>query len=361
MQLSNESNNKQRNPNIDFIRIIGMFSIVIHHSIIHNGLFIKFPNNKEIVLINILCMWHVGSFGIISGILRNTHKISNLIYLWIIVFFYSLLFYIIFEKLNILIVNEKLFSNIFPVAYNKYWYFTSYFGITPFIPFINSGISILSQEDIKIYIYFIIVIFFIWTSIAIDSFRLCNGYSTISLIIFYILGSYLGKYIFYKKYSIKYKYFICFLSIITYSFSSFLCYKFYFIMNPSNICKIFKNIFKVGIFSFPILIQVLSIVCIVSQINFPYIIRYIITFIGPLTFDIYLIHENEYIRGIYIANLFSNISDSMKNIPLLIIKKSLYTFFICIIISYIRNYIFRILYIKKISKYLECIIYKIII
>lgn len=358
MLISNKLYKKTRNPNIDFIRVVGMFSIVIHHSLIHGGAFFKYPKNKEIRILNILCMWHVSSFGMISGILRNVHKISNLFYLWITVLFYSLLFYIIFEKFHISIINEKLLSNLFPVVYNKYWYFTSYFGIYPFIPFINSGISSLSQMEVKTYIYFIIGIFFIWTSMTIDSFRLCNGYSTITVLIFYIIGTYLGKYIFYTKYSLKYKYFILLVCLISFLISSILCYRFNLIMNPSNICKKIKNLFNIGIISFPMLIQVLSLIISVSQINFNKIISKIITFIGPLTFDIYLIHENEYIRSNYISKLFNNVSNSIKYIQIIVIKKSLYIYFVCIFIAYIRNFIFRILRIKNISKYFETTIFK---
>ena len=45
------------------------------------------------------------------------------------------------------------------------------------------------------------------------------------------------------------------------------------------------------------ILQTLSIVIIISLIKFNQFISKIIAFVGPLIFDVYLIHENHYIRN----------------------------------------------------------------
>ena len=119
-----------------------MFAIIITHLINHGKAFIKFHKYRtEIILLNIFCMWHVSSFGIISGLVGSkTPKFYNLFYLWIIVLFYTLLFFIIFKQKNISIFRNSSEVIFYPVIQNKYWYFTSYFGIYPFLSFINVGV-----------------------------------------------------------------------------------------------------------------------------------------------------------------------------------------------------------------------------
>ena len=81
-------NKKERNTGIDLIRMIAMYAIVIDHLIIHGKLIKKYKNYKELYLLLIFCFWHINSFAMISGIIGyKTYKYSNLIYLWICVFF----------------------------------------------------------------------------------------------------------------------------------------------------------------------------------------------------------------------------------------------------------------------------------
>ena len=104
LPTSNSNNKRFRNPNIDFLRISGMIAIVIDHLLYHAGGFKKFKY-QELQLLNIICMWHVCSFAIVSGLVGNkTHKFSNLLYLWILVVFYSFLFYIKFIIIGILLL-----------------------------------------------------------------------------------------------------------------------------------------------------------------------------------------------------------------------------------------------------------------
>ena len=174
--LIKKEKGKTRNPNIELVRILGMFIIVIHHLLVHGKALLKYRKYYQIQSLFIICMWHVNSFGIISGIVGNTtHKFSNLFNLWIITIFYLLLFYIIYNRQYTLLKNNYFITNIFPVIYLKYWYFTAYFGIYPFLPFINSGISILPRIVSKKIVYFMIGIFIIWTSYNKDVFGMFSG------------------------------------------------------------------------------------------------------------------------------------------------------------------------------------------
>jgi hypothetical protein len=219
-----KKNEKSRNPNIDFIRIIGMYAIIIHHLLIHGKAMLKYKNYHELKLLNILCHWHVSSFGLISGLSVNkTVKFSNLFYLYIVVVFYSLIFYFKFNNFNILPRHKNRFiSHLFPVIHAKYWYFTAYFGIYPFLPIINKGISILSLIEIKKIIHFMFGIFIILVSYNKDCFYLHYGYSPFSLLILYIFGAYIGRYIFFEKRTVFIRIFIFIFCIIIFMSASLI-------------------------------------------------------------------------------------------------------------------------------------------
>ena len=358
-----KKNNKIRNPNIDFIRILGMFAIIITHLINHGQAIIKFPKyNHELKLLNIFCMWHVSSFGIISGLVGDkSHKFSNLLYLWIVTVFYSSIFCINYNKSNFQKYNVDLINNIFPVSSNRYWYFTSYFGIYPFLSFINSGISTLPKIQSKKCIYFIIGIFIIWASYYNDSFSLNHGYNSFSLLILYTIGCYIGKYLFYRKYFFFFRILICNICCILYILVSFICYCISIKNIFPQIDKKMKKLFRVGINSFPMVLQVFFVIIFISQIKFNKYLTSIITFIAPLTFDIYLIHENTYIRNKYIKTSFNKYSSYLylSKIIILIMRKGIYIFCISLFIAYIRNIIFRIIKIKYLCFYFEIITTKI--
>ena len=358
--ISNQKN-KNRNTNIDFIRIIGMFAIIITHLINHGKPFIKFHKYKsEIILLNIFCMWHVSSFGIISGLVGSkTPKFYNLLYLWITVLFYTLLFYITFKKktTNIFVNSfEKIF---YPVIQNKYWYFSSYFGIYPFLSSINIGISSLTRINSQKCIYFMIGIFFIWNSYYnFDSFSLNKGYSPFSLLIFYTLGVYIEKYIFYIQIKKIYRIIISISCFIIFILISLSCFYINIKNSFPKLSERKKNFFRVGIISFPMIVQVFTLIIFIAQIKFNKVLSRIISIFAPLTFDIYLIHENPFIRNNYVKNSFKFLPNNLNlsYIHALIIKKGIVIFFFCFFISYIRNIIFRTLKIKELCIHFENII-----
>lgn len=360
---------KIRNPGIELIRIFAMYCIIIHHTIAHGGLFKKYIKyNKILNLIIIFCLWHVCSFGLISGIVGyKKNKYSNLIYLWFCVFFYSLSIHLIikFYKNNSM-VNQTLFSEFFPVVLNKYWYFSKYFGMFLFLPIINNGIANLSKSELKLLIINIIGLFVILNDIINpkrDTFNLVQGHSILGLLIFYIIGAYIGKYCFYD---VKSKFLFSSACIIIFISSGFLTYKLNF--DPldelksnykTKIIIILKNIYSIHIISFPTICQAISISLFLIQIKTGKILNKIINYLGPLTFGAYLLHENILIRKNITEKLFKNDSSelALSSIFIKILFRSLIIYIICFIIETFRNLIFNICRIKRLSLYIEQIIF----
>jgi hypothetical protein len=238
-----------------------------------------------------------------------------------------------------------------------------------FLPAINKGISLLNETELKLMVFSTLSIYIIWKDIKNpqgDVFRMDSGYSVLWLLIFYITGSYIGKYKV-NNYNIIKKIFICFGCIVIFYYSTLLCYK----LPKKNLYGInryykafyliLKSLFIERISSVTMILQAISITLFFLQIKYNKYLAKVISFIGPLTFGVYLIHEHDIIRGKIIHDLFNKYAG---NLPLnLVIKLTIINgikiFFICCAIDYLRHLAFTILRIRKICIFLEQVAYKI--
>jgi surface polysaccharide O-acyltransferase-like enzyme len=265
---------KRRNHGIDFIRIIAMYGIIINHIMYKKNTLSKFKAFKELKLLHILLFWHNNGFAFISGFIGyKTHKYSNLFYLWIWVCFYSVVIHLFYLKYKPqIVIDDKFYYNLFPIIFRRYWFFTAYFGMYLFLPIINKGISFLNKSELKICYISILFLFVFWHDIMNhkkDIFMTNRGYSILWLLIFYITGSYFGKYFIKNK-----KIFLFLISFLIYIITSILYYSIYNCgINDSNvdiknkIIMILKNLLSESYDSNLKVIQSISIILFLLQIN----------------------------------------------------------------------------------------------
>jgi hypothetical protein len=193
---------KERNAGVDFCRILGMIDIIVYHIVICKYLKNKYRNYlKQFTLIEILTQWHISNFGIISGIVGfKTNKYSNLLYLFLCVLFYSVTIHYTMikfykNKYSIIINQKQLREYYFPVITNDYWYFSTYFKMYLFLPLINKGISLIYKSELIIIILSMIGILFIWKDLmSRNPNKFCSNTSTKTLLVYFIIGAYFGKY-----------------------------------------------------------------------------------------------------------------------------------------------------------------------
>ena len=341
---------KERNPGIESIRILGQYAIIVHHIILYGKLLNKYNHFSQVQLLNIMSFWHVSSFGMISGIIGNkTHKYSNLFYLWYCTLFYSVSIHLIYK---IIYPNKvkiyKLFEFFFPVIFKQYWYFTIYFGLYLFLPLINKGLSLVNKSELKIIILSIIGILIIWRDFILnrgDPFIFNSGYSIIGLLLFYIIGAYLERFII-GNYNSKI-FFIIY--ILIYISSTYLCYYLSFYKgNYLSIIKL-KMLFPRRISSIPNMLQSISIILLFTQIKYNKYLGKIISFFGPLTFGVYLSHFHPHMAKIYYPLSFKKYPKSLplNSLIYLIVLKGAAIFFICCAIDYVRYLIFKRVRIKE--------------
>ena len=109
-------------------------------------------------------------------------------------------------------------------------------------------------------------------------------------------------------------------------------------------------------------IEAIIIILFFLQLEYYKYLSKFITFLGPLTFGVYLIHANVNVNNNYIRPIFTKESDNLTSneVIKMMIFKSLKIFLECIIIEYLRHLLFTILKIRKICISIEKIVFKII-
>jgi hypothetical protein len=364
---------KKRNTGIDLLRIIAMIGIVFAHILYQGKGLDKYQRyNKKIKILFTYIFWHVNTFGIISGIIGyKSTKYSNLLYLWLCAVFYSVsihYYYLIYK--HDFSIKDELYIEYYPIIYKRYWYLTSYFGMFIFLPAINKGIQYLNKSEFKLLVMSILGIFVFWQTYIKnkgDSFNMNVGHSIIWLLCLYIIGAYIGKfnveYTGIKRNIFSFIYLFIFLLLC----SIHNKYRYYIISGLVGNYKIKLVSFIKRLITFePFCVikttQAIFITSFFLQLKYNEYLSKFITFFGPLTFGVYLIHFNRIVRKNYLSKLLNGESYNLEfnEVIKMLILKSLKLFLECIIIEYFRNLLFTILKIRKICMSIEYLAFKIV-
>jgi len=361
---------KRRNPGIDLLRIIAMIGIVFSHILYQGKGLDKYQRyNNKIKFLFTYIFWHVNSYALISGIVGyKSTKYSNLLYIWLCVVFYSVsihYYYLIYKKDAS--INEQLYIEYYPIIYKRYWYCTSYFGMFIFLPAINKGIQYLSKSEFKLLGMSILSIFVFWQTYINnegDFFNMNSGKSIVWLLCLYIIGAYIGKFnVIYtgiKRYIFSFIYLFIFLLLCSihnkcrnYTISNF-------IGNYKNLINFIKK--SNEFFCVIKTTQAIFITLFFLQLKYNEYLSKFITFFGPLTFGVYLIHFHKIVRKKYLSKLLNRESYNLtfNEVIKMLILKCMKIFLSCIIIEYLRHLLFSILKIRKFCLLLEHFIFKMV-
>ena len=258
----------------------------------------------------------VNIYALITGLVfyGKKTKISNLMYLYLQVIFYTVIITAVYMVCHPKMVDIKiLIKAIFPFAYNTYWYFSAYFCLFFFIPYLNGMVDNFSQKKMKNLILLSFIIFSILpTLFQYDFGGTIYGYSFLWLAILYTLGAYIKKYGVWsltrnRKYILFY--FCC--AIITWMVKMII----------ELITKLLfgKSIEGNVLVSYTSPTIILCSVCLLlffANFKCGDKMKKFISFFSPLSFGVYLLHEEPLIRESLINNRFA---DLLKYSPLIMI------------------------------------------
>ena len=333
-----------------------MFNIIVLHiNLVSKELNYNYfsPRFQSIWLSEAMAYWGVNGFGIISGIVGyKKHKFSNLIFIWIETLFYSTtksFYYYLKNKTKE--GKERLFISFLPIYIRSHWYISAYFCMYPFLPIINHGINNMSRDLLKNVVIILVSFYSIYDMIVTiiikkkDFHYLNDGYTPLWLIILYIIGGYLGKYLLsqYKKTKIINHIFW----ILIYLCSSFFSYEIFFIT--------LKKIF-ISYISPTILIQAISQILVFSRLSIKnLLLKKIISFFTPLTFNITLIHFELLSGQYYYSKKFREYFKKLN--PKFLFFKTyglgILIYLFCAFIDYFRFLLFKILGVKDFCVLIE--------
>ena len=340
---------KNRQSNIEVLRVLCMFLIVISHYIYHGlkqnsyaclagiypfdiGVNISFMDYSFMELLYLISRVAVDCYVMITGyflITRLSFRWNGLISVWFQTLFYSVLIALLFKIFGPMSSMKKLLLSLLPIYSNAYWFVTTYVGLLLLAPFISKVALNLSKRNYLA----LLMIFFLM------NFQLLYG-SIFSNRIFQFIGFYLvGGY--FKIYGIpkiwknnsKLVYLIVLLLLWT------LATLYNWIFNNQN--------WDLKSSEYNDLILFLALATFVLFLCMSCKSKYwrIITRLAPYTFGVYLIHDNELIRGI----LWRHATVNNYGLPMFIhcLLISFCIFILCVLIDYLKCKIFKMLGVQE--------------
>lgn len=333
----------KRLHNLDLLRIVSIFMIILLHIIGHGGVLesVSGVNGYFVSLLKSLSIIGVNIFVLISSYIYTNKKQNyrSILKIWIQVIFYSIFIYLTLVMMGFVQISiESLIFSIFPVFTRLYWFASVYIVFFFIVPYLNIIISKISNKEHLVLVIILSFFFSIIPTIFFfnDTFNLIGGYSLLWFIYLFFIASLIhrnfelirGKYIYFWGYI---------LVSLALSSSSYIIS---FITN-----RIFGESFAVNAFySYNNTLVVVS-----SVIFFIFFLKIkikniflvsIVNFVSPTSLGVYLIHDNRFLRDLYWQKLnLESFSDSNLIVPLVLITV-IVIMIISVIIDKTREFLF---------------------
>lgn len=349
---------KQRNCGVDCLRIVAMFAIVLQHCILHSGILheqnILSVKYGLVDLVIFFCFGAVNTYLLISGYINiNTkYKPSRIMYLWIEVVFYNLVITIISTLILKTRVTADTILRIFtPLVHHEYWFFTRYTLLFLLMPIIN---MIAHKMSKKCYRIFLVVIYILFCFVApivkkytdIDIFILKSGYSTVWFVAMYMTGAYFGLHFTPEKRK-KIAYLIGFVvfSLFLYLDNAFIPAFFKQYKNTEISCTLSVYPY-ISPFTVPAVVFIFMLFINMKLKNG---IKRFACSVGPLTFGVYLIHDNWIIREYVVSKVPQILARNFENsLVIWIVLCAMLLFFVCLLIEFAVQFLFKKVGVRRI-------------
>lgn len=326
---------KERNSNIEILRIIAMFMIVLHHYCVHGMIdsqMLEFSFNK-----NILQVFELGNLGVIIFIMitgfflyNQKFNFKRILKILLSTWVYSLVIFV----LIVLIIGlkspnkEMILYTFFPLTFGGYWFITAYVLLLLISPFLNKMIMEINRKKFLMIIGLFLILWSIIPTFTNNNFY---GNEICQFILFYIIGAYIGKYR-NNTFSTKKNAIILIITSSMLLIASTLLLNYLAQFNS----KIYYGTYfycRNSILTIALSIGLISLFAGMK----PRVNKYI-NKISACTFGVYLIHDSNILRSIIWNDLFNNGQYTESWYLLLhLLGSAIIIFVSCTIIEYIRQ------------------------
>lgn len=344
MTYKGDKYGKKRLSQFELLRIIAMFLIVLGHSNIHgvlvnsNSTLLKYPLSTGVSLLMVDGTIGIYIFVLITGYFMINSSISfkKIIKLWLPIFFWSLLLYLLFNFRHISI--KPLIQSMFPIIFNQYWFMTVYIFMYCLIPFLNIIVNSLDSKEKKAYFLALGLLIVLANCSFLFGTAGNTGSNLLNFCFMYCVGGMIHKEkILHNKELIqklkKSFFIILILVLILIPILVFLAsqtQKILFIHFAQAI--MFSN------FSWFVLFFATEIFILIGSQQIKY--NLLLNKIASLTFGIYLISDNTYVRS-WLWTKMLHLNFSLSRSPLIIVSYTILitiiVFIICGLIEFIQK------------------------
>lgn len=359
-----------RNSNYELMRIISMFLIVLYH-VIHHGQVLENCQNEGLRIIvefiKFFTIIHVNSYILITGYYQSQSKFKQS-KIWSIInasLFYRITIMIILSLIGEITLDKlSIVRDFFPLDTVHYWFIKCYLFLYCLSPFLNKLVENITKKEFQKLQIVLFILLSIIPSLTGGLAFVNDGYTVYTMVHLYLIGAYLRKYPLKESYIFKpcsknlfqlIMIFVFFITLII----NYVLYKYSFTLTNINnlFTEIANNVQYASLkYSNPIIIiQSIAYFTFFGTLN---IQSKFINKLSALTLEVYLIHENIYIRKPLYAFL------KINNGPIYSYKYLIYMIMIsiliyiaCSLIGFIRQKVFKLIYNRKISQKVREIYY----
>lgn len=343
---------KNRNYGIDLLRILAMLAVVTLHVLVFGGLLnnaVPFSANYEVAwLLETVCYCAVDVYVLITGYVYAGRKTfgAKLLVLWLTVMFYSALIPLVLRVMGYSISTGTLLGSLFPIMRRRYWFFNAYFALFLFIPACN--IVVQEKETLKRTILISFVLFSVASTLCVDMdlFLTNGGSSFLWFLNLYLCGAFIRLYGLPKWLSVKVALIgFCLCILLMFGFNNL----FLLITN-----RVMGKYIRWMFYSYSSPLFYIGAICIVAAFSRIDITseraKRVIGVISPLTFGVYLIHENPEFRQFFIKDAFLSYLDKPAWLMLCYVIGTVFVIFtVSCMADYIRTWLFKKLKIGTIT------------
>lgn len=197
---------KEKFFGIELLRILATFYIILLHVVGQGGVAAASGGGKGTYTVSYLLLAlaypAVNCYALISGFVgcKSRFKLSRLLSLWLTVVFVNLAVWGAFRLLAPeMAASFSLEACLKPLLTNEYWYVTAYFGLSVLTPVLNAAAELPKKTFAEMLIG-LFACFVLLPKIADnDLFLTRSGYSTLWLVLLYLVGMFFRLHLLPKK------------------------------------------------------------------------------------------------------------------------------------------------------------------